>query len=193
MCRRSNATEKRHPKPCYLQSLANESQGLIPREVDDVREYRPGKLEAAVWRAMLGIMMAGVMPACSPMGDNPVTVFADPGKYQYSSCEQIVAYRNVWSAKEQELKMLMDKADQGVGGAIVNVRLQGRLRGRHRRDQGARHRRTRQELREPSQLAQQFRGSVMVAPSSSLAQERGRPRGSGLNSRSSLCVTWTDF
>ena len=52
---------------------------------------------------------------------NPLTVFADPGKYQYFSCEQIAANRTVWSAKEQELKMLMDKADQGTGGAIVNM------------------------------------------------------------------------
>src|SRR5207302_1979635 len=59
--------------------------------------------------------------ACSSVSNNPLTVFADPGKYQYFSCEQIVANRNVWSAKEQELKMLMDKADQGAGGAVVNV------------------------------------------------------------------------
>jgi len=72
-------------------------------------------------RAVLGVLIAGAVSACSSVSNNPLTVFADPGKYQYFSCEQIVANRNVWSAKEQELKMLMDKADQGAGGAVVNV------------------------------------------------------------------------
>jgi hypothetical protein len=45
----------------------------------------------------------------------------DPGKYQYFTCEQINANRRVWSAKEQELKMLMAKAEQGARGAVVNV------------------------------------------------------------------------
>ena len=67
------------------------------------------------------ILLAGAVSACSSMGGNPLTVFVDPGKYQYYTCEQITANRNVWAAKEQELKMLMDKADQGTGGAVVNV------------------------------------------------------------------------
>jgi hypothetical protein len=68
------------------------------------------------------MLIAGALSACSSsMGNNPLTVFADPGKYQYSSCEQINGFRKIWSAKEQELKTLMDKADQGAGGAIVNV------------------------------------------------------------------------
>ena len=67
------------------------------------------------------ILIAGALSACSSMGDNPLTVFADPGKYQYFICEQIAANRKVWSAKEQELKMLMDKVDQGAGGTVVSV------------------------------------------------------------------------
>ena len=68
------------------------------------------------------ILIAGAVSACSSMGDNnPFTVLADPGKYQYYTCEQITANRKVWAAREQELKLLMDKADQGVGGAVVNV------------------------------------------------------------------------
>ena len=54
-------------------------------------------------------------------GDNPLTVFADPGKYQYYSCEQIAEKRKDAAAKEQGLQMLMDKADQGAGGVIVNL------------------------------------------------------------------------
>jgi hypothetical protein len=66
------------------------------------------------------ILIAGALSACST-GNNPFTAFVDPGKYQYLTCEQINANRRVWSAKEQELKMLMAKAEQGAGGAVVNV------------------------------------------------------------------------
>ena len=67
------------------------------------------------------ILITGALSACSSSGDNPLTVFTDPGKYQYFTCEQIAANHKVWSAKEQELKMLMDKADQGAGGTVVSV------------------------------------------------------------------------
>jgi hypothetical protein len=50
-----------------------------------------------------------------------MTFFADPAKYQYSSCEQLAVHRQTWTTKEQELKQLMDRADQGAGGALVNV------------------------------------------------------------------------
>jgi hypothetical protein len=66
---------------------------------------------------LAGAFLAG----CSSTGDNPLTLFADPGKYQYSSCEQLAAERKLWSTREQELRLLMDKAEQGTGGAVVNV------------------------------------------------------------------------
>jgi hypothetical protein len=72
--------------------------------------------------AILAAVIAGAfLSACSSTGDNPLTVFADPGKYQYNTCEQIAGQRKYWSTREQELKQLMDKADQAAGGAIVNV------------------------------------------------------------------------
>ena len=67
------------------------------------------------------VVVASAVSACSSMGDNSVTFFADPGKYQYHSCEQIAEARKKAAAKEQELQMLMDKADQGAGGVIVNL------------------------------------------------------------------------
>jgi hypothetical protein len=67
-----------------------------------------------------GVILAGsVLASCST--DSPVTVFADPGQYQYHSCEQLAGQRKYWASREQEIKQLMDKADQGAGGAIVNV------------------------------------------------------------------------
>jgi len=51
----------------------------------------------------------------------PVTVFADPGKYQFYNCEQLAGQRTYWTNRELELKLLMDNADQGTGGAVVTV------------------------------------------------------------------------
>jgi hypothetical protein len=62
-----------------------------------------------------------VLLACSSIGGNPMTVFADPGKYQFSNCEQIAAQKRHWSGREQELRQLMERAEQSAGGAIVNL------------------------------------------------------------------------
>ena len=52
----------------------------------------PGGLPAPFGRAPLS---AG----CSSTGENPLTVFADPGKYQFSSCEQLAGQRKYWSSR----------------------------------------------------------------------------------------------
>ena len=62
-----------------------------------------------------------MLSGCATPGDSSVTLFADPGKYQYSSCEQLALQRKTWTTKEQDLKQLMDRAEQGTGGAVVNV------------------------------------------------------------------------
>lgn len=62
-------------------------------------------------------MLAG----CSTPHESTFTVFADPGKYQYYSCEQLVVQIKTWTKREEELRALMEKADQGAGGAVVNL------------------------------------------------------------------------
>jgi hypothetical protein len=52
---------------------------------------------------------------------NEFTVFADPGKYEFHSCEQLLPQRRHWAAKERELKLFMDKARQSTGGTAVSV------------------------------------------------------------------------
>jgi hypothetical protein len=73
-----------------------------------------GRIAAALWAG-------GCLTGCSSTGDNPLTVFADPGKYQFSSCEHLAGQRKYWSSREQELRLLMDKAEQSAGGTVVNV------------------------------------------------------------------------
>jgi hypothetical protein len=68
-----------------------------------------------------GLLVGEILSACSPTAMGPVTVFVDPGKYQYYNCEQLAGQRTHWTNRELELKLLMDKAEQGTGGTVVNV------------------------------------------------------------------------
>ena len=68
-----------------------------------------------------GLLAGGVLLACSPAVMEPVTVFADPGKYQFYNCDQLTGQRTHWASRELELKLLMDKAEESTGGAVVNV------------------------------------------------------------------------
>ena len=68
-----------------------------------------------------GLLAGGFLSACAPAAMGPLTFFADPGKYEFFSCEQLLPQRTYWAGREQELKLLMDKADQGAGGAAVSV------------------------------------------------------------------------
>jgi hypothetical protein len=72
-------------------------------------------------RGLSAVLVCGFLAGCSSLGDNPATLFVDPGKYQYSSCEQLAGQRKIWSTREQELKLLMERAERSAGGAVVNV------------------------------------------------------------------------
>jgi hypothetical protein len=72
--------------------------------------------------ALANVIWAGLcLAACSSFNDASFTVFVDPGKYQFHSCEQIAGEMKTWSRREQELKSLMDRADQSVGGTAVGL------------------------------------------------------------------------
>jgi hypothetical protein len=70
---------------------------------------RAGCIASVLWAG-------GCLTECSS-----ITVFADPGKYQFSSCEHLAGQRKYWSKQEEELRLLMNKAEQSAGGAVVNV------------------------------------------------------------------------
>src|SRR5260370_20995453 len=79
-----------------------------------------GTGERRAAHAAVGIVLAGaILTACSTSSDTSFSFFVDPGKYQYHSCAQIAVEMKNWSRREQELKSLMDKADQSAGGAAV--------------------------------------------------------------------------
>jgi hypothetical protein len=81
---------------------------------------RTARYPAARVAALIAPLAALVLGGCAGLSDQ-FTVFADPGKYEYYSCDQITAQRKQLSTREQELRALMDKAGQETGGAIVNV------------------------------------------------------------------------
>jgi hypothetical protein len=68
-----------------------------------------------------GLFAGGLLSACSSAGMGPFTVFADPGKYEHHTCKQLAGPRRRAMKREQELKLLMDKAEKSTGGAFVNV------------------------------------------------------------------------
>ena len=70
---------------------------------------------------VLGALMSGALLAGCSTADSRLTFFAEPGKYEYYSCEQLAGERKKLATREEELKLLMDKAEQSTGGAFVNA------------------------------------------------------------------------
>ena len=84
-------------------------------------KHRTARRRFVVVAALLALGAGGSLAACSSAGNNPFTPFADPGTYAYYSCDQIAGQQGYWRSKEQDLKLLMEKAEQSTGGAVVNV------------------------------------------------------------------------
>ena len=63
-----------------------------------------------------------LLAACASELSNPLIVgfSADPGQYEFYSCEQIAVQRKALSDRLQDLKLLMDRAER-AGGAVVSV------------------------------------------------------------------------
>jgi hypothetical protein len=74
------------------------------------------RLALVAGAVLLGPALAGCANTVSSL-----TMFADPGKYEFHSCEQLASERKTLATREQELRLLMDKAEQGAGGTVVNV------------------------------------------------------------------------
>jgi hypothetical protein len=66
------------------------------------------------------IVTGALLAACST-SDTGFSLFAEPGKYEYYSCEQIAGQMKGLAARRKELKSLMDRADQSVGGSAVGL------------------------------------------------------------------------
>ena len=71
----------------------------------------------------VALILPALLAACASELQNPLMggFFADPGKYEFYSCEQLLPQRTIYQNREQQLKLLMDKARQGTGGAAISV------------------------------------------------------------------------
>ncbi|MBR0826910.1 twin-arginine translocation pathway signal [Bradyrhizobium manausense] len=63
---------------------------------------------------------AAALSGCASVGDTISPAFADPGKYELWDCKQLEGERKTLAARTADLQKLMDKAQTGVGGAVVS-------------------------------------------------------------------------
>jgi outer membrane murein-binding lipoprotein Lpp len=67
------------------------------------------------------ILSALSAAGCSSTSDSSFTFLADPGQFDYYTCDQIASTVKGLIARQQELKSLIDKADESAGGAAVGL------------------------------------------------------------------------
>src|SRR5262245_18215655 len=86
--------------------------------IAETLSMRVARLIATGVRGLLAVM---AVASASAARCDKLTFFADPGAFDYHSCDQIAALRAHWSSREQELKQLMAMSEQSTGGAVINV------------------------------------------------------------------------
>jgi hypothetical protein len=64
------------------------------------------------------VLVAGIVAGCT-MSDGVGGFMIDPAHYSVYHCDGLVARLKVLLAREQELSNLMDKANEGGGGAVI--------------------------------------------------------------------------
>src|SRR5262247_1163286 len=70
-------------------------------------------------RALWLVALCALVTGCAS-SDGPY-FFADAGKYQFHTCEQLATASKQKHDRQRELKELIDKAEQAAGGQIVSV------------------------------------------------------------------------
>jgi hypothetical protein len=68
--------------------------------------------------SVVALLLPTILAACSSALERPFTMFADPGRYEFFNCEQLAVQRVAAKAREQELKELMDRAEQSAGACL---------------------------------------------------------------------------
>ena len=82
---------------------------------------RAARMRAMPFAAAMvcAFLTCGLLTGCSSGSDTSFTFLADPGKYEFYSCEQLATDTKALTKRRQDLKSLMDRADQSAGGAAV--------------------------------------------------------------------------
>ena len=76
---------------------------------------------ASFLRAGALALVAFGVAACSTSSNFQVMLFADPGKYEYHTCDQILKSGEAVAVRELRLRELIQKAEQSAGGGIVST------------------------------------------------------------------------
>lgn len=72
-------------------------------------------------RLAAALLICGAVAACSTGGDVGITFLADPGKYEFYDCEQLARDLGGLTKHQQDLKSLIDRAEQTATGTAVGV------------------------------------------------------------------------
>jgi hypothetical protein len=79
------------------------------------------RFAARFLRAAALALVAFGAGACSTSNNLDVMLFADPGKYEYHTCAQILKAGETAAARELQLRALIQKAEQSAGGGLVST------------------------------------------------------------------------
>jgi hypothetical protein len=83
-----------------------------------MQEKNTEKLDRTI---ILALLTSTSLGGCTSATQSSLTFFADPGKYEFSSCQTLAGQRKYYQQRQQELKLLMDRAERSAGGGVVNV------------------------------------------------------------------------
>lgn len=82
-------------------------------------QYR--SFSAKLGRATLLALTLFGSAACSTSSSVDVMLFADPGKYEYHTCAQILQAGNTVAEREMKLRALIQNAEKSAGGSLVGT------------------------------------------------------------------------
>ena len=72
-------------------------------------------------RKALVVILASACVAGCGYNDDLASVMVAPGKFELYTCENLTIRGRETAKRERELKALMERSEQGVGGAFVNI------------------------------------------------------------------------
>lgn len=72
------------------------------------------------------IAASALLAGCAGMGDGAASgAFVDPAKYELYDCKQLETERASLESQSRDMRGRMDKAETGVGGAVVSQAVYG--------------------------------------------------------------------
>ena len=71
------------------------------------------------WRSALSSFAVLALSGCGVSSDGAGALFVDPGRYTLYHCDDLAARRKMLIARENELRGLIERANESPGGAVV--------------------------------------------------------------------------